>query len=105
PDHGGIYVWTKRAFGDLHGFICGWAYWTNNIIYFPTLLLFTLANLVFTFGPAGTGLMQKPLFVMLASLAIFWVAVLANVRGLRYGRFLNATGAYGTWIPAMLLIG
>ena len=105
PEQGGIYVWTKRAFGDLHGFICGWTYWTNNIIYFPTILLFTVANLVFTLGPAQSGLMQKPLFVAGASLLIFWIAVLANVRGLRYARLLNATGAYGTWIPAMLLIG
>ena len=105
PEQGGIYVWTKRAFGDMHGFICGWTYWTNNIIYFPTLLLFTVANLVFTFGPSGKGLMQNSLFVGAASLVLFWVAVLANVRGLKYGRLLNSTGAYGTWIPAMLLIG
>lgn len=105
PEQGGIYVWTKRAFGDLHGFICGWTYWTNNIIYFPTILLFTVANLVFTFGSAGNTLMQNSLFVGAASLALFWVAVLANVRGLRYGRLLNSTGAYGTWIPAALLIG
>ncbi len=105
PEQGGIYVWTKRAFGDLHGFICGWTYWTNNIIYFPTILLFTVANLVFTLGPAQAGLMQNSLFVASASLVLFWVAVLANVRGLRQARLLNATGAYGTWIPAMLLIG
>ncbi|NIP94750.1 MAG: amino acid permease, partial [Akkermansiaceae bacterium] len=27
PEEGGIYVWTREAFGPLHGFICGWAYW------------------------------------------------------------------------------
>ena len=105
PDQGGIYVWTKRAFGDLHGFICGWTYWTNNIIYFPTILLFTVANLVFAFGGGRSELMQNTLFVGAASLALFWLAVLANVRGLRYGRLLNSTGAYGTWIPSILLIG
>src|SRR5437867_6442837 len=24
PDEGGLYVWSKRAFGDGHGFIAGW---------------------------------------------------------------------------------
>ncbi|MGH9798347.1 MAG: amino acid permease, partial [Candidatus Polarisedimenticolia bacterium] len=38
PEEGGIYVWTKRAFGDGHGFIAGWCLWTNNLIYFPHLL-------------------------------------------------------------------
>ncbi len=24
PDEGGIYAWTKREFGEGHGFLCGW---------------------------------------------------------------------------------
>jgi amino acid transporter len=105
PDEGGIYVWTKRAFGDLHGFICGWCYWTNNLIYFPTLLLFTIGNLLFVGGTRFAGLEKNGVFMAAASLVLFWIAVLVNVRGLRYGRWVNSLGAYGTWIPAMLLIG
>jgi len=104
PEEGGIYVWTKRAFGDLHGFICGWTYWTNNLIYFPTILLFAVANFVFVLGPDLAWLEKNNLFAAAASLVIFWIAVLANVYGLRYGRLVNAVGAYGTWIPAMVLI-
>src|SRR6516162_6343495 len=40
PEEGGVYVWSKRAFGDFHGFITGWTYWTSNIVYFPTLLFY-----------------------------------------------------------------
>jgi len=105
PDEGGIYVWTKRAFGDLHGFICGWCYWTNNLIYFPTLLLFTVGNLLFLFGKRYAGLETSGVFMGAASLVFFWIATWVNVRGLRYGRWLNTLGAYGTWIPAMLLVG
>src|SRR5262245_58289082 len=39
PDEGGIYVWTKKAFGDFHDFICGWCYWGNNLSYYPSLLI------------------------------------------------------------------
>ena len=42
PQEGGIYVWTKKAFGDFHGFLCGWCYWLNNLFYFPSLLIFTI---------------------------------------------------------------
>ena len=41
PEEGGIYAWTKRAFGEGHGFLCGWCYWVNNILYYPNLLMST----------------------------------------------------------------
>src|SRR5580658_5742548 len=31
PEEGGVYAWTKHMFGDLHGFLCGWCYWTANM--------------------------------------------------------------------------
>src|SRR6185295_6153757 len=30
PDEGGIYVWSKRAFGNFAAFITGWSYWGTN---------------------------------------------------------------------------
>ena len=24
PAEGGLYVWTKEMYGELHGFLCGW---------------------------------------------------------------------------------
>src|SRR5450432_4856487 len=30
PDEGGIYVWTKRAFGDFSAFMSAWTYWCCN---------------------------------------------------------------------------
>jgi amino acid transporter len=105
PEEGGIYVWTKRAFGDLHGFICGWCYWTNNLFYFPTLLMFSLGNLLYVFGPRYAYLEKSNLFMIGGSLAVFWIATGANLLGLRQGRWLNTLGGLGTWIPAMLLIG
>jgi len=38
PDEGGLYVWSKRAFGPFAGFLTGWMYWVTNLPYFPTLL-------------------------------------------------------------------
>ena len=56
PEQGGLYAWTRRAFGPVHGFICGWCLWVNNLFYFPSLLLFAAANLLLLFGPAAAGL-------------------------------------------------
>jgi len=30
-----LYVWTKEAFGDFHGFVAGWTYWIYTVFYFP----------------------------------------------------------------------
>ncbi len=104
PEEGGIYAWTKHAFGDNHGFISGWCLWTNNLVYFPHLLIFTVGNLVFMMGAKHKGLESSPPFMAGVSLVIFWVVVWFNVIGLRRARWLNNLGAYGTWLPATLLI-
>jgi amino acid transporter len=104
PEEGGIYAWTKRAFGDGHGFISGWCLWTNNLIYFPHLLIFTVSNFIFASGADHTRLEDNRILVASLSLALFWVTIVMNVRGLRYGSWLNNLGALGTWIPAALLI-
>ena len=53
---GGLYAWTRRALGPVHGFICGWCVWVNNLFYFPSLLLFVAANVLVVFGPSATPL-------------------------------------------------
>jgi amino acid transporter len=104
PEEGGIYAWTKRAFGDGHGFISGWCLWTNNLFYFPTLLIFVAGNLLFVLGPKMRPFEESTAFMAAISLVLFWFAILINVRGLSYGRWINNVGALGTWIPATLLI-
>src|SRR5580700_5683723 len=37
PQEGGLYVWSKRAFGEFPGFMTGWTYWTSNLPYFPAI--------------------------------------------------------------------
>ncbi|HEY5724828.1 MAG TPA: amino acid permease, partial [Methylomirabilota bacterium] len=56
PNEGGIYYWAKRQFGEGHGFLCGWCYWVNNILYYPNLLMSTAVVGTYAFGRGGTGL-------------------------------------------------
>ena len=56
PEEGGIYVWSKRAFGPFAAFITGWTYWGSNLPYFPGLLYFAAANALFIGGPAWQSL-------------------------------------------------
>ena len=59
PEEGGIYVWSKRAFGPFAAFITGWTYWGSNLPYFPGLLYFAAANALFMGGPAWQALVVQ----------------------------------------------
>ena len=105
PQEGGIYFWTKRNFGEGHGFICGWCYWVNNILYYPNLLMSTAVIATYAIGRSDTGLMDNWTYILLATLTALWLAVLLNIVGLKTGRWLQNIGALGTYIPGAVLIG
>jgi amino acid transporter len=104
PEEGGIYRWTQRAFGNFHGFVAGWLYWTQNLIYFPSLLIFTAASAAFVGGGATAPLGDDPWFVWIVSFASLWVALGLNLVGMRIGKWVQNVGAIGTWIPGVVLI-
>ncbi|MGE3190356.1 MAG: APC family permease, partial [Vicinamibacterales bacterium] len=105
PEQGGIYAWTRRAFGPLHGFVCGWCMWVNNLFYFPSLLLFAAANALIPFGDAGAALAESRLYSAVFVVGVLWFSTLVNVVGLSSGKWLQNVGSVATWIPAVLLIG
>ena len=105
PDEGGIYAWTKRAFGEGHGFLCGWCYWVNNILYYPNLLMSTAVVGTYVIGRGETGLADQWTYVLPATLLALWLAVGLNIVGIRTGRWLQNVGAIGTYLPGVLLVG
>jgi glutamate:GABA antiporter len=105
PNEGGIYFWTKQAFGEGHGFMCGWCYWINNILYYPNLLMSTAVIGTYIIGRGDTSLMENWTYIMVATLGALWLAVWLNVIGLKTGRWLQNVGALGTYLPGAVLIG
>src|SRR5262245_27187311 len=105
PDEGGIYAWTKRTFGEGHGFLCGWCYWVNNVLYYPNLLMATAVVGTYVIGRGGTELESSWLYVLPATLIALWLAVWLNIVGLRVGRWLQNVGALGTYLPGVVLVG
>lgn len=105
PDAGGIYAWTKRAYGEGHGFLCGWCYWVNNVLYPPNLLMSTAVIATFAIGMANTGLADRWAYVLPMTLGMLWFAVLLNIVGVSTGKWLQNVGAFGTYLPGALLIG
>ncbi len=104
PGEGGVYLWAKRIFGDFHGFLSGWCYWTNNIFYVPTVVLYFVGISVFVAGPGAQGLADKPGFAFTASVGLLLLLVVLNVLGLGVGKWVNNLGGIGTGITAATLI-
>jgi amino acid transporter len=103
PEEGGFYVWTKRAFGDWHGFLCAWVYFVSNILYFPTLLLSGVAMASYMFGDAGIRYSENPWYAIPVTLTGLWIAFGANLLGLRVGKWPTILGGGSTYIVAALL--
>ena len=105
PGEGGIYLWTRREFGDVHGFLSGWCYWTNNLFYVPVLLVYMAGIFAFAGGEArAAALVNEKLFV--AAVAFGWLAIIAaaNVRGLAIGKWIQNVGGLSAFLSVGLVL-
>jgi len=98
PEQGGMYVWTKRAFGDRHAFLCAWSYFVSNILYLPSLLMAGVGMTAYVFGALGQRFAEERAFALPATLAVLWIAFLSNFFGLKIAKWLWALGGSSTFI-------
>src|SRR5467141_2400833 len=104
PGEGGVYLWAKEVFGDFHGFLSGWCYWTNNMMYVPTVMLYFVGVSVFVLGPSHPSLAENKVFTVAASFVLLALLVVLNVVGLGVGKWINNLGGIGTMIAAITLV-
>jgi amino acid transporter len=105
PQEGGLYVWSKEAFGEFHGFLAGWTYWVYTFFYFPGLLMASAAMGAYIGGSGAAYLTQNRPFLLTASIGLLLVAVALNIVGLDVGKWLQNAGGVGTYVPMVMLVG
>ena len=105
PEEGGLYVWTKEAFGDFHGFVAGWTYWIYTVFYFPGLLLASAAMTAYVGGSKAAWLAESRTFLLVGSFALLLIAVFMNIIGLQIGKWLQNAGGVGTYVPLLMIVG
>jgi amino acid transporter len=93
------------AFGDFHGFVAGWTYWTYTIFYFPGLLLASAAMASYVGGSRSAWLAENQTFLVCGSLVLLIIAVWLNIIGLHIGKWLQNAGGLGTYIPLLMIVG
>jgi glutamate:GABA antiporter len=99
PAEGGLYVWTRDAFGPWHGFLCGACYIVSVLFLLPTLLLSGL-----TMAAAAFGFAQDKWFMVTLSLVILWGVLFANLVGVSVGKWVSNVGGVATALVGALLI-
>jgi amino acid transporter len=104
PDEGGLYVWTREAFGRGSGFLAAWAYWMSNLPYFSGVLYFGAASTLFAFGARGRALASNSLYYL--AFSVLWLALitLLNIRGVNVGKWLNNVTSLGSILPLIALL-
>ena len=105
PEEGGLYIWTKQAFGDWHGFLCSWLYFMSNVLFFPLLLISAISMSTYTLGQSGSRYAENVAFMLPATFVALWIGFLLNLFGLRIGKWAGILGAACTYLIALALIG
>jgi amino acid transporter len=94
PGEGGLYLWSKSAFGEVHGFIAGWAYWVNNVFYFPSLLMFLAGAFLFIGGERWLSFGDSSFYNIVFSLLLIWVVIGVNIIGVERAKWIASIGAF-----------
>jgi glutamate:GABA antiporter len=103
PEEGGMYIWTKRAFGDRHAFLCAWFYFISNVLYFPSLLLAGITMVAYAFGDSGVRFADEPAYALPTTVAVLLSLFLANAFGLKVAKWVSTAGGAATFVIAVIL--
>jgi amino acid transporter len=102
PDGGGVYAWVKQAFGEKGGFVAIFCAWSNNLVWFPTVLAFIASTLAFALTPE---LAANPWYMFSVMMLAFWGTTLIAYYGEEVStKFSNVGVILGSILPAAIII-
>ena len=99
--HGGIYIRVREALGERWGFVAIWMQWSENVIWFPTVLSFIGATIACIFMPS---LAANKLYMLTTILFIYWAGTFANFHGIKTSTWISTPGVMGTMVSTFLII-
>jgi len=98
PEHGGLYVWTREAFGEWHGFACGWFYYLNNLFWIPGVLISLVSMMTVSVNAKFGPLAENPYFVLPCCLVLLAGIIAANYVGLSVAKWVDNFGGIGAYL-------
>ncbi len=104
PEEGGLYVWTREAFGEWHAFACGWFYYISNVFWIPGVLIAGIGMMTYAFSPKMEKLAENPRFVLPCAFAFLLGIVVSNYTGLRIAKWVDNFGGLGSYAIGIILV-
>jgi amino acid transporter len=92
PEEGGLYLWSKRAFGEFSGFTTGWTYWASNLPYFPAILYFAAGSALYIQPGRWLHLSGNKEYFLIFSLVGLAVATFSERGGIASGEMAAQPG-------------
>jgi amino acid transporter len=104
PEEGGLYIWTREAFGEWHAFACGWFYYISNVFWIPGVLVAGIGMMTYAFSPRLQKLAENPRFILPTAFALLIGIVASNYVGLRIAKWVDNFGGLGGYVIGLILV-
>src|SRR5262245_16380130 len=105
PFEGGLYQWSKLAFGELMGFMVAWNLWMFVVILISIVGLQVATNLSYMFGAGGAWLGTNKLFITLLNCFLLAGLMFLATLGLGVSKWLHNAGSLMLMLAFAALIG
>lgn len=104
PQEGGLYIWTREAFGEWHGFSCSWFYYLNNLFWIPGVLISLVGMITYAYSQSLGRLAENPYYVLPCALGLLVIIIAANYVGLRIAKWVDNLGGISVYIIGTALV-
>jgi amino acid transporter len=104
PYEGGVYQWTKHAFGPFAGFLSAWNLGAWVLLTASSMGLVTATGLSFALGPHAAWMAESNALIAALNVGLFALMLLVSIPGMRVGRWVAHFGTTATLFVAGLLI-
>lgn len=102
PQHGGVYAWVKRAFGEKVAFMAIWLQWVNTLIWLPTILSFLAGTSAYLIDPA---LASNKFYLISVMVFLNGLLTWVNLKGIYVSARITSTCAIiGSMLPILFII-
>jgi amino acid transporter len=105
PLEGGVYQWTKFAFGPFAGFMSAWNFGLWALLAISNVGILTATSISYGLGPRAAWVQDNHTLIALLTIGLFAVILLVNLPGFGIGRWVAHFGTAVTVLVTLLLVG
>jgi amino acid transporter len=103
PEEGGFYLWTRKAFGEFHGYVAAWSYWLSNVVWLSTVLMLISVPALYLFGNQYLYLADNSWYTGVFGIGMIWLVTIMNIFGIERAKWIQNIGGTATWMCILLL--